>query len=176
MKRLGNDIRYLKPSGSLTHLSGVSLGTYWLLYGVVLLIGVVAFLLIRAHRASAIENSHTRARRAGKMARKYLKVAEKERARGDHVAYYEALLNGLNSYLCAKLHIPPSDLSKERIAEVMRTNGLPEELVSRTLSVQSDLELARFAPSDEGGLRDELFRTSSEVIDDIEASKIKIKE
>ena len=176
MKRLGNDIRYLKPSGSLTHLSGVSLGTYWLLYGVVLLIGVVAFLLIRAHRASAIENSHTRARRAGKMARKYLKVAEKERARGDHVAYYEALLNGLNSYLCAKLHIPPSDLSKERIAEVMRTNGLPEELVSRTLSVQSDLELARFAPSDEGGLRDELFMTSSEVIDDIEASKIKIKE
>ena len=58
----------------------------------------------------------------------------------------------------------------------MRTNGLPEELVSRTLSVQSDLELARFAPSDEGGLRDEFFMTSSEVIDDIEASKIKIKE
>ena len=108
------------------------------------------------------------------MARKYLKLAEKERAKGDNMAYYEALLNGLNSYLCAKLHIPPSDLSKERIADVMRANGLSDELVSRTLSVQSDLELARFAPSEEGGLRDELYKTSSEVIDGIEASKIKI--
>lgn len=176
MKRLGNDIRYLKPTGSLTHLSRVSLRTYWLLYGVVFLIGLVAFFLIRARRASAVENSHNRARRAGKMARKYLKLAEMERAKGDNKAYYEALLNGLNSYLCAKLHIPPSDLSKERIAEIMRANGLSEELVGRTLSVQLDLELARFAPSEEGGLRDELYKTSSEVIDGIEASKIKIKE
>ena len=176
LKRLGNDIRYLKPTGRLTHMSRVSLRTYWLLYGVVLLVGVIAFLLIRSRRAGSIENSHNRARRAGKMARKYLKLAEKERAKGDNMAYYEALLNGLNSYLCAKLHIPPSDLSKERIAEVMRANGLSDELVSRTLSVQLDLELARFAPSEEGGLRDELYKTSSEVIDGIEASKIKIKD
>ena len=123
--------------------------------------------------SSAIANMKS-ARRAGKMARKYLKLAEKERAKGDNMAYYEALLNGLNSYLCAKLYIPPSNLSKERIAEVMRANGLSDELVSRTLSVQSDLELARFAPSEEGGLRDELYKTASEVIDGIEASKIKI--
>lgn len=176
MKVVGNDIRYLKPASSETHLFDFDLVWYWLSYALIVLLGIIAYFVIRTRRAGAVENPLNRARRAGRMARKYLKLADAERVRGDDTAYYEALLTGLNGYLSAKLHIAPSDLSKESIAEVMRRHALSEEVISRTLTAQSELEMARFAPSQETGRKDELYDLSSRVIDDIEASKIKITE
>src|SRR5699024_8977125 len=54
-----------------------------------------------------------RIKRADRLARKYLSEAKK--AMGNQEAYYEALESALHNYLKAKLDIPTTEMTKERI-------------------------------------------------------------
>lgn len=175
IKILNQDIRYLKTIGSGRSATQISYLAYGLSYVAILLIGIALLFLIRHRRSESLETIESRAKRAGSMARRYLKLAASKRHSGDHLAYYEALLRGLNSYLSAKFHIPTSELSKETIKSKMQSLGLPDTLIQQTIETQTYLELARYTP--DGGLihKDELYDKAAHVIDNIQSFKIKIK-
>lgn len=85
-----------------------------------------------------------RIRKADKLARKYLSKAKK--ALGKKEAFYIALEKALHNYLKAKLCIETSELSKDRITNLLQEKGVDAEVISEFNSILESCELARYTP------------------------------
>ncbi|MBC3759827.1 protein BatD [Hyunsoonleella sp. SJ7] len=85
-----------------------------------------------------------RIRQADKLARKYLKGAKKQL--GKKEAFYEALEKALHNYLKAKLRIETSELSKERIQNLLNERGVEADVVGDFIAIFENCELARYTP------------------------------
>ena len=84
-------------------------------------------------------------RKADRLARKYLSEAKKQL--GNKEPFYIALEKALHNYLKAKLQIETSDISKEKIANILETRGVDELTISAFVKVLNDSDFARYAPS-----------------------------
>lgn len=172
IKYLGKDIRYIKRTTSNTRANTPSLPLYVLAYVLIAIGGVIAFAVVRSKRKEMGDLSIYRSKRAGKHAKRWLKLAISKKNSGDHSAYFEALLKGLSDYLSSKLQLPLSNLSKDTIAETMQARGVNDALINRTLSVLSTLELARYTPTGEVSEKDQLYNECAEVIESLESQKL----
>ena len=76
------------------------------------------------------------------LARKYLSQAKK--FLGKKEEFYIALEEALHNYLRAKLHIETSEISKERIVELLNKKGVKPEIIERFIAVLKDCDFARF--------------------------------
>ena len=85
-----------------------------------------------------------RIRKADRLARKYLSKAKK--ALGKKEAFYIALEKALHNYLKAKLHIETSELSKDRITDLLNKKGVNEDVIVEFNSILESCELARYTP------------------------------
>lgn len=83
-------------------------------------------------------------RKADRLARKYLSKAKKEL--GKKEAFYIALEKALHNYLKAKLHIETSDLSKEKVVELLKNKQVDDAVISDFVSIIKNCELARYTP------------------------------
>lgn len=177
IKYLNKDIRYLKPSNGRSFKERLNPITFVLGYVVIALLAVIVFFVYRKRTSNGKECAEHRAKRAGTIARKYLKLADKKKAEGEEMAYYEALLKGLNNYISAKFHIPLAELSKEKIKAVMNNAGMSLEVITTTLEALGTLELARYTPvtEDLSVLKEKLYTQAAHVIESIEATKYKHK-
>ena len=99
----------------------------------------------KAERVADVQGN--KIRKADKLARKYLSEAKK--ALGQKEAFYIALEKAQHNYLKAKLHIETSDLSKERINELLLKRQVDEPVVNDFLSILDSCELARYTPFSE---------------------------
>lgn len=84
-------------------------------------------------------------RRANKLARKYLSQAKKNL--GKNEAFYISLEKALHNYLKATLHIESSDISKEKISEILQGRNVNDETINDFMSVLSDCDFARYTPT-----------------------------
>ncbi|TXE08201.1 protein BatD [Gelidibacter salicanalis] len=96
----------------------------------------------KAERAADV--SGNKVRKADKLAKKYLGFAKK--ALGQKEAFYIALEKALHNYLKAKLRIETSDLSKDRIQQLLLKREVNEAVVTDFLSILDSCELARYTP------------------------------
>lgn len=173
VKYLGEDIRYIK-SADLVRMERrrtFSLSSFYFLLFLILLTGFIIYLIDIHREKNNIDTAVNRSKKAGRKARKYLLLANKNREGADAGVFYELLLKGLNSYLSDKFHIPLSELSKENIERVLSENSVSSELTSKVLTILSDLELARYAPMEERSAKDELYRRAADAIDRLERTK-----
>lgn len=87
-----------------------------------------------------------RIRKADKLARKYLSNAKK--SLGKKEAFYIALEKALHNYLKAKLHIETSDLSKDKIKNLLSEKEVEDKVIKDFVSILESCELARYTPID----------------------------
>ncbi|TDU43312.1 oxygen tolerance protein BatD [Gelidibacter sediminis] len=99
----------------------------------------------KAQRAADVTGN--KIRKADRLAKKYLGFAKK--ALGQKEAFYIALEKALHNYLKAKLRIETSDLSKDRIQQLLLKRGVDAVVVSDFLSILDSCELARYTPFSE---------------------------
>ncbi len=83
-------------------------------------------------------------RKANKLTRKYLGEAKK--SLGKKEAFYNAMERALHNYLKYKLNIETTDLSKDRIKELLITRKVSEQTVIEFNSLLQSCELARYTP------------------------------
>jgi len=100
-------------------------------------------------------------RKANRLARKYLSQAKKQL--GKKEAFYIALEKALHNYLKAKLHIETSDISKERIANILQNKKVDSQTIEEFKTVLENCDFARYAPSTEVMMKQE-YEKSKEVI------------
>jgi hypothetical protein len=84
-------------------------------------------------------------RKADRLARKFLSQARKEL--GKKEAFYIALEKALHNYLKAKLHVETSEISIEKIAEILENKKVDELTIQEFSKVLENCDYARYTPS-----------------------------
>jgi len=85
-----------------------------------------------------------KSRKADRLSRKYLSEAKKQL--GTKAAFYIALEKALHNYLKAKLRIETSDISKEKITELLESKSVDAHTINAFLEVFKSCHMARYSP------------------------------
>ena len=138
---------------------------FWSMLGTpVLLIPLVIF-FGRKRREYQNDIKGNRLRKADKLARKYLGDAKKNL--GDQTAFYLALEKCLHNYLKARLNIQTSEMSKERISQLLQERGVAVETTASFLKLLESCEFARYTPASSVAMQHD-YDQASQVISDID--------
>jgi tetratricopeptide repeat protein len=128
------------------------------------------FLLI-VFRQRALERSNIvgmRGKKANIIAQKRLKNAKRLMAEGLQNEFYDEVLRALWDYVGYKLNIPTEALSRDNIAENLRSNYVDNETVNKFLLALDECEFKRYAPGDPSGNMNSTFEMAFIAISNIE--------
>ena len=84
-------------------------------------------------------------RKADKLAKKYLSEAKKQLNNNEQ--FYIALERALHNYLKAKLQVETSDISKDKISELLNKRNVDADAINDFVKVLDDCDFARYTPS-----------------------------
>ena len=111
----------------------------------------------RAKRAGDVFGN--KIRKADKLARKYLSAAKKQL--GNQEAFYIALEKALHNFLKAKLHIETSDISTEKISEILKSKNVEVKTINEFIEVLNDCDFARYTPTTNVMMKQEFEKAKS---------------
>ncbi|WP_298365093.1 BatD family protein [uncultured Lutibacter sp.] len=117
----------------------------------------------RAKRAGDVFGN--KIRKADKLARKYLSEAKKQL--GNQEAFYIALERALHNFLKAKLQVETSDISTERISELLNNRNVDLDTIKQFVDVLNSCNFARYTPTTNVMMEQE-FEKAKEVITNID--------
>ena len=141
---------------------------YWI--SLVSLFLFFIFLLI-VFRQRALERSNIvgmRGKKANIIAQKRLKNAKRLMTEGLQNEFYDEVLRALWDYVGYKLNIPTEALSRDNIAENLRSNYVDNETVNKFLLALDECEFKRYAPGDPSGNMNSTFEMAFIAISNIE--------
>jgi hypothetical protein len=150
VKYLGKDIRFISSKQGFLKKTGnifASKRSFYSAYAFALIVFMVVLFIRREHIRRNSDISAVRNRKAGKVAGKRLKEAEKCLKENQSDKFYEEILKALWGYLSDKLNIPVSELNRSSAVNALIEKGIAEEEVNNLASVIDKCEFARFAPS-----------------------------
>jgi protoporphyrinogen oxidase len=83
-------------------------------------------------------------RKADKLAKKYLSEAKQQL--GNKEQFYIALEKALHNYLKAKFRFEISDISRDKITEILKSKEVDSSSIDDLINVLNDCDFARFTP------------------------------
>jgi hypothetical protein len=171
VKYLGKDIRFinsndLELSPKEDFLYGST--TYWMFLITPTLLLLVLYILYRKQAAENANIANVRNKRANKLAKKRLKIAEEHLQTANKSAFYEEVLKALSGYISDKLNIPVSELNKYNIEAKLVSSSVSEDTIKGLLDVLDTCEFARFAPVESGNSMDALYEKTIDIISQLE--------
>ncbi|TDN88101.1 oxygen tolerance protein BatD [Salegentibacter sp. 24] len=140
--------RFIKTDTHLNPLNQQAFFRSWVFWGSLVLpfAAIPLFILFGKRRdAMAADVIGNRRKKADKLARKYLSEAKKNL--GHQQRFYESLERAMHNYLKAKLHIQTSEMSKERIVEILNEKNVALETSAGFIEVLKSCEFARYTPA-----------------------------
>lgn len=147
VKVTGNDFRYIQTTTNLHAISTYnffkSTVFYILLVLPILLIPIGIFIYKKKEERDG-DVIGNKLRKADKLAKKYLSEAEKQL--GNKEAFYEALERALHNYLKAKLGVETSDISSEKITDLLKNKQIDASTIKSFIDVLNDCDFARYTP------------------------------
>lgn len=171
VRSLTEDIRYISlGDGHLKKKDAFFAGSL-LFYALIMLLTLFFFLLsliLRRRQERRADVAGSKNRRANKMARTRLKLAEDYLHKNLSGAYYEELHKALMGYVSDKLLIPAADLSKETIGDKLRERGVRDESITTLTALIDQCEFARYSPDSGQTQMENEFSEAVQVISDIE--------
>ena len=170
LKVLGNDIRYIKTATELKEKEQYFFNSA-LFYSLLLspLLCFISFLIIR--RKSIANNKDgvaVKSRKATKMARKRLSIAEQHLKSSNKELFYIEIFKALYGYISDKLNIPLADLNKEHISCTLKNRAVSEATIEKLMTTLDNCEFARYAPSSVSGDLNGIYNNTVELITKIE--------
>ena len=137
---------------------------YGLLFAPFLIIPVIV-LVRRKKEAIDGDVAGNRIRQSNKLAKKYLSEAKKNL--GNKELFYIALEKSLHNFLKAQLHIETSEMSKDRIREILTARNARPETINEFINLTENCEFARYAPSSSVSIQQDFDRAVS-IISELE--------
>lgn len=121
--------------------------TFWVLHLCILGIGVAVIIYLRRRWGLDTDLVSFVQRRANAQAKHRLRKAESHLSKGEQPAFYAEIAQALHSYVADKFHVPPAEITKERIAELLAPTAIPAGDQADFIRLLEDCEFAQFAPS-----------------------------
>ncbi len=143
------DIRFLKTSTQLQqskrHLIGSPLMRILMALPVCLLLGLFVLQGIRRRKGMHPDAAALRTRYAKQEAVRHLQAAEKHLRTGASRAFFDEVSKALLGYVCDKLRIPRSALTKDTVREKLQELQAPAALVDEFMQIIQICEVALFS-------------------------------
>lgn len=126
-------------------------GLFWVLFLGPLLLIPLTIIVTKKRRDRALDVEGNKIKQNNKLALKYLGEAKSRIGAKDE--FYEALDRALHKYLKAKLKLETSEISKDKILELLKNRGVFESDIETFLGVLQSCELARYTPLDTADMK-----------------------
>jgi len=162
------DIRRSMPDFSKIDQSPLNHVLYWMIYLLLLILFVSSVIVLRVYYSRRADVKLMRNRKANKIARNRLRVADRARKAGDSDRFYEEIEKAVWGYLSDKLTIELSSLSREKVAEVLGDADADEEILQEMFRILDESEFSRYAPSAQKSEVDKLFNDTVRLIHKLE--------
>ena len=143
----GANFRYIQTSSTLSLANESDFYTskfYYLILILPLLFIPVGIVIAKRNEARSNDVLGNKLRKADRLAKKYLSEAKKQL--GTKEAFYVALEKALHNYLKAKLRIETSDISKEKITELLKNKSVDKSSIDSFIEVFNSCDMARYSP------------------------------
>lgn len=124
---------------------------------------IIAFRRKKEERNADV--SGNRIRLSNKLAKKYLSEAKKHL--NNKEPFYVALERALHNFLKAKLYIETSEMSKDKIKELLSIKNAEEGTIEQFIALVESCEFARYAPSTSTSIQND-YNLAVSIISDLE--------
>lgn len=164
----GENFRYIQTNSSFFPTKNSDFYTssiYYCLLFIPLLFIPIGILIARRNQARSNDVLGNKLRKANRLARKYLSEAKKQL--GTNEAFYIALEKALHNYLKAKLRIETSDISKEKITELLANKNIEPTSINSFIDVFKSCDMARYSPMTDGEMNKD-YEKAKQVITSID--------
>ena len=171
VRLLNADIRHIKSATSqLSHIrkAYVESWTYWLWYILPLIALIIYAIASRIYTAANADIAINRNRKANKVALRRLKQAGIYLREHKESLFYEEVLRAVWGYLCDKLNMKLSELSRDNVQAELSALGIHTELIMKFTHILDLCEFARYAPAKEGDAMEHLYQETIDVIGEME--------
>lgn len=159
------DIRFIKINANLIPQSNAKdffkSTRFYLLLILPLLsipIGIIVGIKKQKRDGDVVGNKR---RKADKLTKKYLSEAKKQLGHKEN--FYEALEKALHNYLKAKLQVETSDISKDKIRELLEKRNVNADTINNFINVFDSCDYARYTPTTNVMMQQE-YETARKVI------------
>lgn len=171
IKESENDIRYIKTGDLELQKADTEFfasTTHYLLLAFPTLLFIVALILLRQYIKANSNMAAVKERKAAKMAKKQLVIAEKQMRANNKELFFNEILNALHKYIGNKFGLSIVDLSKDKISEMLLSRHVTEETTMRVIDTLNTCEYAKYAPSAVTGDLKKVYDDTVELISQIE--------
>jgi hypothetical protein len=172
-----NDIRYIKTGNLDLHKNDeefFSSYTHYLLLLIPTIVFIGAIVLVRKHIKENSNLTLVKERKAAKMAKKQLVIAEKHLDTNNKELFFNEILNALHKYIGNKFNLSIVDLSKEKISEMLLSRHVTNDTAKNVIETLNTCEYAKYAPSAVTGDLQKVYNDTVELISEIEEQIKKI--
>lgn len=165
---VGEQFQFIKLKTKLANIQKKDfLGSglfYGLLFAPFLIIPII---VLAKKKKEAIDGdvAGNRIRLSNRLAKKYLSEAKKQI--NNKELFYIALEKAMHNFLKAKLHIETSEMSKDKITEILLAKNAQPQTVEAFINLTENCEFARYAPSSSGAIQQD-FDKAVTIISELE--------
>jgi hypothetical protein len=166
IKTTGKNFRYIQTKSSFKSIKQNDFFKSNLFYLLLLLPFIAIPIGIFIAKKSEERNNDiigNKLRKAERLAKKYLSEAEKQL--GKKEAFYESLERALHNYLKAKLGVETSEISKEKITQILQDKNVDSTTISKFMEVLKDCDFARYAPATNVEMKQEYEKAKGIIIE-----------
>jgi BatD DUF11 like domain len=139
---------FIKLKTDLTAMKSTDFLGSGMFYSLVLLpFLLIPIVMVVRKKKEAIDSDivGNRIKLSNKLAKKYLSQAQKQMQNKE--SFYIALEKAMHNFLKAKLHIETSEMSKDKITEILLSKRANPQTVKEFISLTENCDYARYAPS-----------------------------
>lgn len=167
VKFIGKDIRYINTGEiELRKTDEALFGSwkYWFVYFAGTTLFFLIFLFQKKRAKESANIALVRTRRANKQAVKRLKKANAHLKSGEHSAFYQEILSGINGYLSDKLSIPVAELTRDKVLSSLERFSPDKQLTDKYAEMMETCEFAQYAPGEQDGQMQSIYSDAMELI------------
>jgi hypothetical protein len=144
----GEQFRFIKLKTSLEKMHQKDFLGSTLFYILLFLpLGIIPIIVLLKKKKEAIDGDVAGNKRklSNKLAKRYLSEAKNQIANKE--PFYIALEKVMHNFLKAKLNIETSEMSKDKIQEILLSRNVQTETVQSFITLTENCEFARYAPA-----------------------------
>ncbi|GAB4282808.1 MAG: BatD family protein [Marinilabiliales bacterium] len=173
VEMIGKDIRYLKDINSLEKRPVFYSSTiyFYLSYLVALILFTIILIWQRKRIKQRADIVMMKNKKANKVAKSRLKIAEKALNNKNLDEFYEAVTNAFWGYISDKYNIPVAKLSRDTAKQVLVEKNIDESMIEELINIIDECEYARFAPAQANKNPDEIYNDALNLIAKLENVK-----
>ena len=171
IKESENDIRFIKTGDLELQKNDTEFFSSYKHYALLLtptLLFLGALFYTKQRRKANSDTLAVKERKAAKIAKKQLVIAEKHMSNNNKDLFFNEVLNALHKYISDKFALPTADLSKEKISEMLLIRNVSSQTTTNLIETLNTCEYAKYAPSAVTGDLQKVYNDTIELISQIE--------